>query len=99
MIPMRAEDRAAWDQWWQGIGTRELTKHLAMHGMDQRFVEPVMLALREGATLLDLERLFPQLRRELGVAPDDDQDGRCAVTAAVWWDGSGYSRRRFGVGS
>ena len=93
---MRAEDRGSWDQWWLGIGKRELTKRLAMYGLDQRFVEPVIHALRESATVPDLERLFSTLRSEFGVAPDDDQDGPCAVMAAVWWDLSGYSRRRFG---
>lgn len=94
---MRAEDRQPWDQWWDGVGRRDLTKHLAMHGLDERFVEPIIEALRAGATVPDLERLLPQVRVDLDVRADEEQDGRCAVGVAVWWDGSGYSRGRFGA--
>ncbi len=94
---MRAEDRDPWEQWWQGVGERELTKHLASHGLDHRFAVPIIEALRNGATVPDLERLLPRLCEDLGVAADEDRDGRLAVAASLWWDGSRYSRARFGV--
>jgi hypothetical protein len=94
---VRAEEREAWDQWWQGVGERELRKSLGLYDLDERFVLPVVTALRAGATVPELGRLLPRLREELGVGPNEDQDGECAVAAALWWDLSRSSRMRFGA--
>ena len=94
---MRAEQREPWDQWWSGVGERELRKTLARWGFGSQYVAPVIGALRSGATVPDFERLLPTLRCEFGDPPDEDADGSCAVAVAVWWDGSGYSRKRFGA--
>ncbi len=94
---MRAEDREPWDQWWAGIGHRELRKTLAMCGFSENYVTPVIETLRSGAAVVDLERLLPTLREGFGDPPDEDADGSCAVAVALWWDGTGYSRMRFGA--
>lgn len=94
---MRAEDRQPWDQWWIGVGERELQKTLARWGFSAAYAEPVRDALRGGADAVVLERLLAQLRVQLGDPPDEDANGWRAVSAAIWWDGSRYSRKHFGA--
>ena len=94
---MRAEEREPWAQWWDGIGRRELQKVLAGCGFDSSYVDPIIAALRSGATVPDIERLLPNLRHEFDDPPDEDADGSCAVAVVLWWDGTRYNRSRFGA--
>jgi len=94
---MRAEDRDPWEQWWEGGARRELTGRLASLGYDERFVLPLLGELRNGATVPDLERSLPTLRADLGEAPDDDRDGACAISIALWWDLRRPKGKRFGA--
>jgi hypothetical protein len=94
---MRAEDREPWDQWWDGPGRRELTKTCHARGYDERYVLPVVTALRRGATAPELERLLGQLRGQAGDPPDIKADGECAIALALWWDLTRHQRQRFGI--
>ena len=94
---MRAEDREPWDQWWHGVGGTTARKTVALCGLDDRFVVPIVKALRDGATVPDLERLLPRLRLDFGVDADEERDGDCAVAAAMWWENTRYSRGQYGV--
>lgn len=93
---MRAERRGSWEQWWLGVGEKELRKVLRNHSYDSRYVIPVIKALRAGTTTQpQLERFLGERRAVFDEAPDEDADGECAMALVLWWDLGRSQRKRF----